>query len=115
MVTSQSATRRNKTLKGKNRETGKQIFMSSNRQSKISSNVRCTVCGQGFIIDAEPGTQIDDEASRRIVQHVLRTHHTLHSTSSSAHPASPFDVPNWSGAHRFSASASLNDLLDSAL
>jgi hypothetical protein len=112
---SQSAARRKKTLKGKNHETGKQVFMSSNRQSKISSNVRCTVCGQGFIIDAESGTQIDDEASRRIVQHVLRTHHTLHSTSSSAHPASTFDIPSWSGAHRFSASASLNNLLDSAL
>jgi hypothetical protein len=58
---------------------------------------------------------MDDEASRRIVQHVLRTHHTLHSTSSSAHPASTFDIPSWSGAHRFSASASLNNLLDSAL
>jgi hypothetical protein len=98
-----------------NRETGKQIFMSSNQQAKISSSVRCTVCGQGFIIDAEAGVHVDHDASRRIVQHVLRSHHTLHSTSSSAHPPSAFDIPSWSGAHRFSASASLSNLLDSAL
>jgi hypothetical protein len=112
---SQSATRRKKTLKGKLRKTKAGFFMSSNQQSKISSTVRCTVCGQDFLIDAEPAAQMDEEASRRIVQHVLRTHHTLRSTSSSAHPASTFDIPSWSGAHRFSASASLNNLLDSVL
>jgi hypothetical protein len=89
--------------------------MSPNRQAKISSTVHCTICGQGFLIDAEPGVYMDQEASRRIIQHILRTHHALHSPAPSAHPAGSFDIPSWSGAHRFSASASLNNLLDSAL
>lgn len=89
--------------------------MNSSQSSKLSSNVRCPVCGQGFLIYAEQGILADLGVNRRLIQHVLRTHHTSRSASPSAHPASTFRIPCWSGAHPFLASASLSNLLDNAL
>jgi hypothetical protein len=83
--------------------------------SKLSANVRCPVCGQGFLIYAEHGIHAGHNINRRIIQHVLRTHHTTHSISSSAHPDRTFHIPNWSGSQPFLASASLSNLLDSSL
>jgi hypothetical protein len=88
--------------------------MSSLRQSKIASNIRCAICGQGFLIHAEPGMQVTPEVSCRIVQHALRGHHASHTGSPGDHPASTFHIPTWSGAKALSASASLSNLLDSA-
>jgi len=82
--------------------------------SKLSSNVNCPVCGQGFLIYAENGIHAGHPLNRRIIQHALRSHHA-HSTSSSAHPSSTFHIPSWSGAQPFLASATLSDLLDTAL
>jgi hypothetical protein len=53
--------------------------------------------------------------SRRVIEHTLRTHHTPHSISISAHPDTTFHIPNWSGVQPFLASAALSDLLDSAI
>ncbi len=53
--------------------------------------------------------------NRRIIQHALRSHHAAHSTSSSAHPSNTFHIPCWSGAQPFFASATLSNLLDTAL
>jgi hypothetical protein len=89
--------------------------MHSSQQSRLSSNVRCPVCGQGFLIYAEQGVQASHSVNHRIIQHVLRTHHVGHTTASSAHPASTFHIPCWSGAQPFLASASLSNLLDTAL
>ncbi len=89
--------------------------MDSSQSSKLSSNVRCPVCGQGFLIYAEHDILADHGVNRRLIQHVLRTHHTAHTNSSSAHPPSSFHIPCWSGAHPFVASASLSNLLDNAL
>ena len=54
-------------------------------------------------------------ASRRIVIHVLRSHHVAHSTSPSAHPGNTFHIPSWSGAQPFFASSVLSNLLDNSL
>jgi hypothetical protein len=83
--------------------------------SKLSANVRCPVCGQGFLIYAENGMHDGHDINRRIIQHALRAHHTAHSTSSSAHPRSTFHIPNGSGFQHFLASASLSNLLDNAI
>ena len=83
--------------------------------SKLSSSVRCPVCGQGFLIYAEHVAQVGNNVNRRLVQHVLRSHHTAHSTSPNAHPASTFHIPSWSGANPLLASAALSNLLDNAL
>ena len=83
--------------------------------SKLSSNVSCPVCGQGFLIYAENGLHAGHPMNRRIIQHALRSHHASRSTSSSAHPTNTFHIPSWSGAQPFLASAALSDLLDNAL
>jgi hypothetical protein len=89
--------------------------MHSCQPSKLSSSVRCPVCGQGFLIYAEHATLAADSVNLRLIQHVLRMHHSAHSNSPSAHPESTFHIPNWSGSQPLLASASLSNLLDSAL
>jgi hypothetical protein len=84
------------------------------QESKLASAVRCPVCGQSFLIYSEQGMQVGEDASRRIICHALRAHHT-NSTSPSAHPSRPFNIPSWNGARPFSASAALGTLLDNAL
>jgi hypothetical protein len=83
--------------------------------AKLSSKVRCPICGQDFLIYAENGVPAADTMSRRVIEHALRTHHTPRSTSRSAHPDSTFHIPNWSGTQPFIASAALSDLLDGAI
>ena len=85
------------------------------QQSKLSSSVRCPVCGQGFLIYAEPSVQVGHNINRRLIQHVLRSHHVARTASSSAHPGSTFHIPSWSGAQPLLASATLSNLLDNAL
>jgi hypothetical protein len=89
--------------------------MHSCRPSKLSSSVRCPVCGQGFLIYAEPGALTANSVNFRLILHVLRTHHSAHSNSPSVHPESTFHIPSWSGSQPLLASASLSNLLDSAL
>jgi hypothetical protein len=89
--------------------------MHVSQETKLSSKVRCPICGQDFLIYAESGVSAVDTMSRRIIEHTLRNHHTPHSTSVSAHPGSTFHIPNWSGTQPFLASATLSDLLDSSL
>ncbi|MCU1252983.1 MAG: hypothetical protein JWQ49_6012 [Edaphobacter sp.] len=83
--------------------------------AKLSSKVRCPICGQDFLIYAENGVPAADTMSRRVIEHALRTHHTPHSTARSAHPGSTFHIPNWSGTQPFLASAAISDLLDGAI
>jgi hypothetical protein len=82
------------------------------QEAKLSSKVRCPICGQDFLIYAERGVSAMDPMSCRIIEHTLRNHHTPHATSVSAHPGSTFHIPNWSGTQPFLASATLSDLLD---
>jgi hypothetical protein len=82
------------------------------QEAKLSSKVRCPICGQDFLIYAESGLSAGDTMSRRVVEHALRTHHTPRSTSPSAHPGSTFHIRNWSGAQPFLASPALSDILD---
>lgn len=83
--------------------------------TKLSSKVTCPICGQTFLIYAQPTVTADDTMSRRVIEHALRTHHTPRATSSSAHPGSSFRIRNWSGAEPFLASALLSNLLDGAV
>jgi hypothetical protein len=83
--------------------------------SKLSSSVRCPVCGQGFLIYSEDGIHSGHNINRRIIQHALRTHHASRSATPSAHPDRTFHISNWPGSNPFLASAALSNLLDSAL
>jgi hypothetical protein len=94
---------------------GKQVPMHLCQPSKLSANVRCPVCGQGFLIYAENGMQAGHTINRRIIQHALRAHHSANSTSSSAHPQNTFHIPSGPGTTHFLASAALSNLLDNAL
>ena len=85
------------------------------QEAKLSSKVRCPICGQDFLIYAERGVSPVDIMSRRVIEHALRTHHTPHSTTPSAHPGCTFHIPNWSGTQPFLASAALSDLLDNSI
>jgi hypothetical protein len=85
------------------------------QQAKISSKVRCPVCGQDFLVYAESGISALDTMSRRVIEHALRTHHTSRLTSASAHPDTTFHIPNWSGDNPFLASAAKSNLLNSPL
>jgi hypothetical protein len=93
----------------------RKVSMHVSQSSKLSSNVCCPVCGQGFLIYAEDGLSAAHPMNHRIIQHALRAHHTAQSVSRSVHPPSTFHIPCWSGAHPFLASATLSDLLGSAL
>jgi hypothetical protein len=85
------------------------------QESKLSSAVSCPVCGQSFLIYSDQGMLVAQDATRRIIRHALRTHHSSRPNSPDAHPATPFNIPSWSGARPFSASAALGNLLDNAL
>jgi hypothetical protein len=87
--------------------------MHVGQESKLSSKVRCPICGQDFLIYTER-TAVDT-MSRRVIEHALRTHHTPRLTSASAHPGSTFHIRNWSGAQPFLASPALSEILDATL
>jgi hypothetical protein len=82
---------------------------------KVSSKVRCPICGQDFLIYAKSGLSADDMMSRRVIEYTLRTHHTPRLTSASAHPGSTFHIRNWSGAQPFLASPAQGNLVDNVL
>lgn len=61
----------------------------------VGSDVRCAVCGQGFVVEWSARASADREIQKRMVVDKLREHHTT-----GAHPAEPFDVPSCDGATR---------------
>jgi hypothetical protein len=93
----------------------KQATMHVCQPAKLSSKIRCPICGQDFLIYAETGVSTFDTMSCRVIEHALRTHHTPTSVTPSAHPDSTFHIPNWNGTRPFLASAALSDLLDSGI
>ena len=80
--------------------------------SRLSSDVRCPICGQGFLIFAELAAHASQIESRRMIQQTLRAQHEA--SASTPHPDTTFNIPSRSGVP-FTASASLSDLLDSAI
>jgi len=83
------------------------------QESNVSSDVSCPVCGQGFIVYADQGMYVSRVESHRIIRQALRNHHTARAFSPSAHPDGTFNIPSWSGAPPFWASAFLSNLMDS--
>ena len=68
------------------------------QEAKLSSRVRCPICGQDFLIYAESGISAVDTMSRRVIEHALRTHHNPRSTTASAHPGPTFPIPAYISA-----------------
>jgi hypothetical protein len=83
--------------------------MSMQVLCKISdsvSDVRCKVCGQGFLVYWSRTSQEERDATRRQVIDALAEQHAS-SISTEVHPRTGFNIPEWSGAPRFSAAALL--------
>lgn len=82
---------------------------------KLSTGIRCPICGQGFLIFEELAAHASQIESRRIIQQALRDQHTSRGRLSGAHPDSTFNIPGWAGEPPFAASASLSDLIDNSI
>ena len=63
------------------------------KASNTANDVRCTVCGQGFLVYFMP-TSPREREQRQAIQQALRDHH-MTSNHSSAHPANGFNLPEW--------------------
>jgi hypothetical protein len=78
------------------------------KASKTASDIRCTICGQGFLVYWTRNSIEERAAARAGILQALRDHHT-DSETASAHPASGFNLPEWSGDPRASAAALLGN------
>ena len=74
--------------------------------SNTVSDVRCKVCGQGFLVYWSRTSQTEQDATRRqVIEALAEQHHS--SKSDQVHPRTGFNVPDWSGLPGFSAAALL--------
>jgi len=81
--------------------------------SHEGSDVRCSVCGQGFLVYWSRYSRDEQAACRRIVQDQLRQHHTDAKDPGAdrrIHPRSPFNVPDWTVLSHLAPAASLEDV-----
>ena len=62
------------------------------RPSSLCSDVRCAVCGQGFLLFSSRLAHLHHHEVHTQVQHVLREHHTDRDDHH-AHPAEGFSMP----------------------
>ena len=72
--------------------------------SHEGSDVRCSVCGQGFIVYWSRYSRVEQAECRRIVQEQLREHHVIAKDPGAdrrIHPRAPFNVPDWTAAPQF--------------
>ena len=74
--------------------------------SNTVSDVRCKVCGQGFLVYWARTSRTEQELTRRHVIEALANQHA-NSQSEHVHPCTGFTVPDWSGVPTFSAAALL--------
>jgi len=75
--------------------------------SNTVSDVRCKVCGQGFLVYWSRTSRTEQEATRRQVIQALAEQHSASSSTEHVHPRTGFNVPDWSGLPNFSAAALL--------
>jgi hypothetical protein len=57
--------------------------------SNEASDVRCSVCGQGFLVYWARFSRTEQEQSRRVIQAELRRHHSESLASGEAHEVHP--------------------------
>ena len=74
--------------------------------SNTVSDVRCKVCGQGFLVYWSRTTRTEREATRQHVVEALAQQHAA-SPTEHAHPRTGFTLPAWSGVPSSSAAALL--------
>jgi hypothetical protein len=62
------------------------------RLSNEASDVRCAVCGQGFLVYWARFSRAEQAQARRAIQEVLRGHHAANLAIDDAHSVHPADV-----------------------
>ena len=78
------------------------------KASTTGNDVRCSVCGQGFLVYWERSTHEEQAEARVSVMKALREQHaTCHDQR--AHPQTGFNVPEWTGMPAYSAAALLGN------
>ena len=79
------------------------------KASNTASDVRCNVCGQGFVVYWERTNHTEREKTREKVLHALREQHENAANSAEAHPQDCFNLPAWNGEPQFSGAALLGN------
>jgi hypothetical protein len=74
------------------------------KASNTATDVRCSVCGQGFLVYWTRTSPQEQQIKRAEILQALSDHHQ-HSDAPSAHPSMGFHLPEWHGEPRFSAAA----------
>jgi hypothetical protein len=78
------------------------------KASKGGGDIRCTTCGQGFLVYWTRTSAAERTAAREWIQQALRAQHT-DSEDSSVHPRAGFNLPEWGGDASSSAAALLGN------
>jgi len=74
--------------------------------SHAGSDVRCAVCGQGFLVFWSRLSRAEQMACRRVIQNHLRGHHAAARDTTAdrrIHPRDSFPIPEWAGLAAFAA------------
>lgn len=70
--------------------------------SHAGSDVRCAVCGQGFLVYWSKLSRAEQMACRRVIQDHLRNHHVAGKDDDRRiHPRDMFEIPEWNGMAAF--------------
>ncbi len=78
------------------------------KASNAASDVRCQVCGQGFLVYWSRCAPEARARCRADVMEALRAHHDA-DLSKVAHPQAGFNLPAWDGEPHVSAAALLGN------
>jgi hypothetical protein len=84
------------------------------KTSNESSEIRCSECGQGFMLFWERQAELDHADALREVEAALRDQHR-EKNGTGVHPEHGFLVPAWDGPIEFSGAAILGNAPDWAL
>ena len=74
------------------------------KASNTASDVRCSVCGQGFLVYWTRSSAEERKERRAEIVQALREQHT-ENNGPEAHPRTAFNLPEWDGETSVSAAA----------
>ena len=77
------------------------------KRSEEKKDIECSVCNQGFRLYWERTSPAERDTMRAIIQGELIRQHDNKINARDAHPAKPFNLPEWSGEPQFSGAALL--------
>jgi hypothetical protein len=78
------------------------------KSTKGEAEIRCAVCGQGFIAFWERQSRAERAEALKEIQLVLRAQHSK-LAGPQAHPQAGFLVPEWDGRMTYSGAAMLGN------